>query len=93
MQCTELKYVYVDILTIYIILWWSNQMLVIHNIASRRQIRQKVSLKCATFTVEQLAGAESSAVNHKLQRAPSLNRTIQSTVEGKLHCCTAILLA
>ena len=32
MQCSELKYVYVDILTIYIILWWSNQMLVIHNI-------------------------------------------------------------
>ena len=29
---SELKYVYVDILTVYIILWRSNQMLVIHNI-------------------------------------------------------------
>ena len=73
MQCTELKYVYVDILIVYIILWRSNQMLVIYDIArrpaiaSRRQIRQKVSLKCATFTVEQLAG---SRVQRSQPQAP-----------------------
>ena len=72
-------------------------MLVIHNIQPLHCIAKadpaESLFEMCDFHCGTVSGQPSPAQSTtRLQRAPSLNRTIQSTVEGKLHCNTITII-